>query len=156
MSASQHLLLEIDERECRRLLGTASGIGRLGFTERALPMILPVHFTVRAGEIVVASISDSKTATARRGTVVAFELDDYDPATREGWTVNVIGPTRLITDPAEIDALDALDFAPWTGNPHRTYFTVQVAMVQGRRLISSAGRATPDMDWAATALASEA
>lgn len=152
MSASAHLLLEIDERESRRLLGTAT-LGRLGFTERALPMIVPVHFIVRGDELVLSSISDSKVEAARRATVVAFEVDEYDPVTREGWAVSVVGPSRLITDPAEIDELDALDFAPWNGNPKRAYFAVQIALLQGRRVVAAATR---DSELAASALASEA
>lgn len=152
MSASAHLLLEIEKQECRRLLGTA-GLGRLGFTERALPMILPVHYALRGDDVVLSSMAGSKLAAARNGSVLAFEVDDYDPVNREGWTVSVIGPSRLITDPDEIALLDALDFAPWTGSPGQAYFAVQMALLQGRRVVRAA--AVND-GLAATTLAPEA
>ena len=151
MPASEHLLLEIEEQECRRLLGT-TGLGRLGFTERALPMILPVHYTLRGDDVVLSSISGSRTAAARTGTVLAFEVDDYDPVNHAGWTVSVVGPGRTITDPGEIAVLDELDFAPWRGHPHQSYLAVQIALLQGRRVVRAgvpraglaAGTLTPE------------
>lgn len=133
MLAVAHTFEALDEQECRQLIATAP-IGRLAFTESALPMILPVHFTVRDGEVVIASLGGSKVSSARRGDIVAFEVDGYDPETREGWTASVVGPSRLITDPDEIAALDLLDFAPWTPDQDRHYLAVQIGVLRGRRL----------------------
>lgn len=134
MAPAVHTFAELEHEECRRLL-TTTPLGRLGFTEAALPRILPVHFAVRGDEIVVATPAGSKVACAGRGDIVAFEADDYDPVTREGWTVGVVGPTRLISDRAETELLDALDLAPWTADQERHYFTVRMHLVRGRRLL---------------------
>lgn len=133
MPATRPLSRDLDDEECRHLLGTTP-IGRLGFTDRALPMILPAHYTVREPEVVLASLPDSKVNAAARATIVAFETDHYDPGRQEGWCVSLVGPSRLICDPDEVSALDGLDFAPWTGDPRQHYIGIRIAMLRGRRL----------------------
>lgn len=133
MTTAVLVIEELAEPACHRLLGTRP-IGRLGFTESALPRILPVHYTVRGDEVIVASLSGVKVAAARRGDIVAFEVDDYEPATNEGWSVGVLGRCRLVDDPAEIAELDALSFAPFTPEQDRHYFAIPTATIRGRRL----------------------
>ena len=60
---------EVGEQECRRLLATQP-IGRLGFTERAMPRILPVHYTVRGDEVIVVSLAGVKVSAAGRGDIL--------------------------------------------------------------------------------------
>jgi nitroimidazol reductase NimA-like FMN-containing flavoprotein (pyridoxamine 5'-phosphate oxidase superfamily) len=128
-----HVFEDLDEAECRRLLATAP-IGRLGFTEGALPMIVPVHFVVRGDDVVICTLDGPKVRSAGRNDVVAFEVDSYDPDTREGWGVVVVGVTRLITDEADLAGLDALGFAPWSRQQGRHYFAVRMDSVRGRIL----------------------
>jgi uncharacterized protein len=133
MERPAYVFSDLDEAECWRLLATVP-IGRLGFTEAALPRVLPVHFTLRGEELVIASLNGSKVWSAGRGDIVAFEADSYDSRSREGGGVGVIGPSRLITDEEDIDCLDALDFAPWTADQGRHYFAVEPRVVFGRTL----------------------
>jgi uncharacterized protein len=139
LSTAGPVFHELGEEECRRLMPTAA-IGRLGFTENALPSIAPVHFRVIGDTVVLASLTGSKVASADRGDIVAFEVDAYEPATAEGWTVSVLGPSSRVTDPDEVDELDRLDFAPWTGNPAQCYIRIRIERIRGRRLC----RETPD------------
>jgi hypothetical protein len=138
MSGPSHLEIELDERECWRLLKTTP-FGRLGFTERALPVVLPSHFIVRDRELVLASLQDGKVSSACRGAIVAFEVDAYDGATQEGWCVSMLGRSRLITDPREVNALDVLGFSPWTDHPDRHYIAIGVSGLRGKRLIQASG-----------------
>lgn len=142
MPHSPHVLQELDEAECRRLLASAP-VGRLGYSERALPMVVPVHCTVRGEEMLIGGPVGSKVADAVRGHVVAFEVDDYEPAVREGWTVGVVGVVREITDPVEFAAVDALDFAPWTPGRTPIYLAVSLTMLHGHRLVRAADAAAP-------------
>jgi hypothetical protein len=129
-----HREIELGSPECWRLLSTRP-VGRLGFTDRALPEIRPTHFVVRDEQLVLATLNDRKVVSADRRDVVAFEVEDYDPDTREGWWVSTVGRAGLITDRAEIDDLDRLDFTPWSDHPHRHYIAVQIEALHGRRLI---------------------
>jgi uncharacterized protein len=134
MPSSRHLLHNLDELESRVLLGSET-FGRLAFTQNALPMILPGHFRLRGNEVVVASLAASTIASARNGHVVVFEVDSYEPATREGWSVSVIGPSRLVLDPREIAELDRLDFAPLGAQNGWHYIAVQIGVLRGLRLV---------------------
>ncbi len=123
----------LDEAEGVRLLKTAV-IGRIAFTEGALPAVQPVAFAVGGGEIFIPTHHGSKVATASRGAVVAFEVDEFDVRARTGWSVTVVGPARLIRDPEEVVRLDVLGVQPWTPADEHCYIGVQIRLVQGRRI----------------------
>jgi nitroimidazol reductase NimA-like FMN-containing flavoprotein (pyridoxamine 5'-phosphate oxidase superfamily) len=128
-------LRELDEEECRQLLGTAV-IGRIAYTEGALPAIQPVHFSLLGGHIYIPTRPGSKVAAAAANAVVAFEADDFDPATRMGWSVTAIGASRLVTDPEHIESLQALGLEPWAPTPHRCYIAIRAGIWRGRRLFA--------------------
>ena len=85
----------LGEQECLRLLGT-TGIGRLAYTRAALPEIRAVTYTLRDGAVVIPTRTGSALARAVRGAVVAFEADSYDQTARTGWSVTVVGPSRVV------------------------------------------------------------
>ena len=107
--------------ECLRLLGTA-GIGRLAYTSAALPAIRPVSFSLRGDDVLVPAVRESPLVAALRGAVVAFEADDYDPGTRTGWAVTVVGHSRV---------LDGSGRA--ASPPGSCLIAVQVGLVEGWR-----------------------
>src|SRR5437870_3134162 len=77
-------------------------VGRLVYTRRALPAVVPVNYAVRGGAILVWTGSASSLAQAVRGSVVAFEIDELDSATHAGWSVTVTATAQLVTDEAEL------------------------------------------------------
>jgi nitroimidazol reductase NimA-like FMN-containing flavoprotein (pyridoxamine 5'-phosphate oxidase superfamily) len=144
LSTEQLPQLEVlGEAECRGLLTTAP-IGRLAYTEGALPAIQPVHFVVVEDQIIIPTGVGSKVAAASRGAVVAFEVDDYDAGTRTGWNVTVIGPSRVVGHPDEVRALDRLGMRAWAPPDHPCYVAVQMAIVRGRRLVAAAPGGRPE------------
>ena len=124
---------DLDEAECLDLLGTAV-IGRIAFTEGALPAVQPVPFAVRDRELFIPTLRGSKVAAASRGAVVAFEVDHFDPADRTGWNVTVVGPSRVVSDPREVLALDELGARPWPPVDSHCYVAVRISLVRGRRI----------------------
>jgi len=80
--------------ECLRLLGSA-GIGRLAYTQAALPAIRPVSFLLRGADVLIPVRIGSPLADAVRGAVVAFQTDFYDGAARTGWSVTIVGASRV-------------------------------------------------------------
>jgi nitroimidazol reductase NimA-like FMN-containing flavoprotein (pyridoxamine 5'-phosphate oxidase superfamily) len=119
--------------ECLALVATAP-IGRIVFTERALPAIRLVNFVLHGDEIVIRTGEGSKLMPALRHTVVAFEADDIDYRTRTGWSVTVIGHARQVTEPAELAELGELLPASWAPGLHENLICVDVELVSGRRL----------------------
>jgi uncharacterized protein len=67
----------LDTAGCLRLLATVS-IGRVIFTDRALPDVVLVNFVLHDGKIVLPTGKDSKLFAAVRNAVVAFEVDEFD------------------------------------------------------------------------------
>ena len=109
-------------------------IGRLGFTEGALPRISAVHYSVRADEVIVACLTPVKISAAGPRDILAFEIDCYDPSTGEGWYVSVVGEARPIIDPTQIADLDTLPFSPFAPGQDRRYIAIQIGVIGGRRL----------------------
>ena len=131
--------------ECLALLAAAR-IGRIAYTEGALPAVQPVFFALADGEIVIPTHGDSKVARASRGAVVAFEVDDFDAETRTGWNVTVVGPSRVIDDARDVRRLDGLGARPWAPGDDRCYVGVRIGVVGGRRVRRTAaapGGASP-------------
>ena len=133
----------LDEAQCRRLLTTVT-IGRLGFTEDALPAILPVAFTLQGGHVLIAVRHDSSVVNAVRRSVVALQVDDYDPAAGTGWSVTVVGPSRIISDPRQVGAPSRVPVSTRPPDPARCYVAVQLGLVRGWRMAPypPRGRAT--------------
>jgi nitroimidazol reductase NimA-like FMN-containing flavoprotein (pyridoxamine 5'-phosphate oxidase superfamily) len=123
----------VDDAECWRLLDLAP-LGRVGLTDGALPTIMPVHFTVWHDEVVFASLPDVKLRSAERGDVLVLQVDHFDPVTEEGWSVNAVGPARVVRDRAEVDALHERRFTPWARDGRVLYVAIRPAVLRGRRL----------------------
>jgi uncharacterized protein len=123
----------LDQDECLELLAGAV-VGRLAFTEDAMPAIQPVSFTVLGGDVLIPTRPGSKVAAASRGAVVAFEVDDVDAVERTGWNVTVIGPSRVVTDPDVIRSFDRRGIRPWVPAAEHCYIAVRITLVRGRRV----------------------
>jgi nitroimidazol reductase NimA-like FMN-containing flavoprotein (pyridoxamine 5'-phosphate oxidase superfamily) len=119
--------------ECLTLLATTP-IGRLVFTEQALPAVRLVNFALHGNEIVIRMGEGNKLLSAVRHAVVAFEADEVDRRTRTGWRVTVIGHARQVTDPAESARLRELLPASWAPGPREHLICVGIELVSGRRL----------------------
>ncbi|GAB2838905.1 pyridoxamine 5'-phosphate oxidase family protein [Actinocorallia aurea] len=125
------------EAECLALLATVP-VGRVAFTDRALPAIQPVNFVMDGTDVVLRTGRGSKLAIAMRRAVVAFEAGAFDPVTHAGWTVTVLGESRTVTDPAELARLDALPLRVWAGGSRDHCIRITGRYLSGRRLSATA------------------
>ncbi|GAA5016480.1 pyridoxamine 5'-phosphate oxidase family protein [Kitasatospora paranensis] len=128
---------ELSEAECRRLLATVP-VGRVVYTEHALPAVLPVAFEVAAdGRLVLRA--DGAAARALDGTVAAFQTDRLDPATRTGWSVLVHGRAEVVREEPAHAGRSGDGLRP--GGPRPVYVTLTPELVGGRRLRAVPGPA---------------
>jgi uncharacterized protein len=132
-------IVELDQQECRRRLGTG-GIGRAGVTVGALPAIFPVNYAVSDGDIVFRTGPGTKLDAAASGAVIAFEVDNIDPFSHTGWSVLVVGTARPITDPEEQARAEHLPLAPWAEGCRDTFVRLESAKMTGRELTVDASR----------------
>ncbi|MEU0221821.1 pyridoxamine 5'-phosphate oxidase family protein, partial [Streptomyces sp. NPDC006265] len=92
---------ELERQECLRLMAKVP-VGRIVYTRRALPAVLPVNFSLDGdGAVLLRTSAASELVRAIDGAVVAFEADDVDAARHSGWSVVVTGSATAVTDPAE-------------------------------------------------------
>jgi nitroimidazol reductase NimA-like FMN-containing flavoprotein (pyridoxamine 5'-phosphate oxidase superfamily) len=134
-------LIELDEAECLRLLAR-NEIGRVVFTDAALPAAQPVTYLLDGEEIVFRTAGGSKLAAATRNAVVAFQVDQIDPRTRTGWTVLGVGEAYEVIAPERLAELAERMPPPWA--PNRTAHTIAIPLqrLTGRRLVAIPARAS--------------
>ncbi|MFG6202133.1 pyridoxamine 5'-phosphate oxidase family protein [Nonomuraea sp. JJY05] len=123
----------LSREECLGLLSTTP-LGRIVFTEHALPAVQPVNFHLDGRSIVIRTSIGSKLAAATRHAVVAFEADEFDSELRTGWSVTAVGQARAVTDPDEIHRLAALPLTTWAVGNRDHYIVVDAEQVSGRRI----------------------
>lgn len=123
----------LDRRECLALLGSVP-LGRVVFTERALPAVQPVNFALVEDCVIIRTAPRSKLATAMRGAVVAFEADDFDGAGDSGWSVTVVGQAHAVRDPAEVTQLSRLPLRPWEPGQRDQFIRIPSQHITGRRM----------------------
>ncbi|MGJ5829816.1 pyridoxamine 5'-phosphate oxidase family protein [Streptomyces ossamyceticus] len=124
----------LDEQECLRLLGRVS-VGRVVYTRQALPAVLPVNFTLDPdGSVLLCTSRGSDLVRAVDGVVVAFEVDEFDAATRSGWSVVVTGRATTVTDPTEQARLSQAGPTSWMPLRDPVFVRIASEMVTGREL----------------------
>ncbi|WP_020659113.1 pyridoxamine 5'-phosphate oxidase family protein [Amycolatopsis benzoatilytica] len=132
MTHRQHLEL-LDRDSCLALLQTVQ-VGRLVFTEGALPAVQPVNFRLHRGQLVIRVAGGAKLSAATRNAVVAFEADELDQDLRCGWSVTVVGHANLITAVGELVELSGTWLVPWADGRRDRFVRIQAERVTGRRL----------------------
>lgn len=124
-------LAELTRPESLRLLGGAP-FGRIVYTIRALPAIVPVRHLVDNGMVVVRTHVGADCA----GAVVAFQADEIDPIAESGWSVTVTGVARRVLDADELLRYEsALD--PFVDMPNVEVIKIYPEIVSGYELVSA-------------------
>ncbi|MGW3729120.1 pyridoxamine 5'-phosphate oxidase family protein [Streptomyces sp. NPDC000851] len=129
----------LDRQECLRLLAKVP-VGRVVYTRQALPAVLPINFSLGTDASVLLCTSPaSDLVHAIDGVVVAFETDEFDAATRSGWSVVVTGRATVVTDPAEHERLTQTGPSSWIPLRESVFVRIDPEMVTGRELKGAPG-----------------
>lgn len=145
MSSNPRKLSAVAHSEALSLLAGVS-LGRIVYTENAMPAVRPASHLVEAGCIIARSHdgsavlssggerypSEEPNAGGERETVVAYQADDIDVGHQLGWSVVVTGPATAVVDPAEIERYTAR-LAPWTDVRDGQLIRVHPGIVTGYR-----------------------
>jgi nitroimidazol reductase NimA-like FMN-containing flavoprotein (pyridoxamine 5'-phosphate oxidase superfamily) len=133
-------LREMTREQCLAALRGAR-IGRVAVSHRALPVIVPVNYVLDGATIVFRTDPDGLLAGACRSTVVAFEIDDLDPAGRSGWSVLVVGVADALDVSEQLRAAGlGLTSAAGDGRDH--FIRVSISTMSGRVVAPAAPKAT--------------
>ncbi len=122
----------LNRRQCLDLLQEVR-VGRLVFTEDALPAVQPVNFRLWRDDIVIRVAGGPKLAAATDNQVVAFEADQLDPDLRAGWSVTVVGHAERIADVSELVELSGTFLQPWVDGQRDHFVRIRAEKMTGRR-----------------------
>jgi nitroimidazol reductase NimA-like FMN-containing flavoprotein (pyridoxamine 5'-phosphate oxidase superfamily) len=132
----------LSTEECVRLLSKAP-VGRIVYTDRALPAVQPVTFVVDGWSIVIRTAPRSRLAVAVTRAVVAFEVDEFtDAPDRTGWSVVAVGRAEEVP-PEDFPAVQRLGLRPWVAGARDHYLRVAIEIISGRRLVPQERSAYP-------------
>lgn len=117
--------------ECWSLL-RGSVVGRVVYTYEAMPAVALVNYAL-VGELIVFAVGErSKLAGLLTGQVVAFEVDDVDPAAGTGWSLVMIGRTGRVADTTVTDSASSLAMYPSALDGPEAYVGLAGEKVTGR------------------------
>jgi nitroimidazol reductase NimA-like FMN-containing flavoprotein (pyridoxamine 5'-phosphate oxidase superfamily) len=139
-----HTRLEIlSQGECRKLLGSVP-VGRLVFTQSALPAVRLVNFVVDDMTIVFPASDVDRYRAAERGDVVGFEVDEIDLDRQLGWTVTAVGHLSVVESNEKADLQHVLPLRPWAAQTDHHLIRLGIESLEGRRLVAGAERPYDD------------
>jgi hypothetical protein len=132
MSADPSSFAALSEGDALALLASVP-VGRLVYSDRALPFVTPVNFIVDGGDVVIRTGRRSALATHTPGNIVVFEVDDIDVVDRSGWSVVVTGRVELIEDADDVARLEAWHLQTWQPAIGDRYLRLRPEIVSGRQ-----------------------
>jgi nitroimidazol reductase NimA-like FMN-containing flavoprotein (pyridoxamine 5'-phosphate oxidase superfamily) len=129
----------LSEAECHNLLGSVP-VGRLVFTQSALPAVRLVDFIVDNMTIVFPASDGDKYRAAERGDVVGFEVDEIDLDRHLGWTVTAVGHLSVVEPNEKANLQHILPLRPWAAQRDHHLIRLGIESLEGRRLDGYAQR----------------
>jgi nitroimidazol reductase NimA-like FMN-containing flavoprotein (pyridoxamine 5'-phosphate oxidase superfamily) len=129
---------ELDEAECLRLIAPG-GVGRIAFTGRFGPAILPVNYVASDGAVLFRTAEhgpldeDLRTGVTGADYVVAFEIDNIDMAARSGWSVLIQGPAHHLDGAARETAVRQ-HIDTWAPGDKEMFVRITPTRIAGRRV----------------------
>lgn len=120
-------------------------VGRLAVIVADRPEIFPVNHVVDRGTIIFRTADGTKLAGSLQNPLVAFEVDGYDEASGQAWSVVVKGRAEQIQQLHELLGTVHLPLAPWQADPKPSFVRIDPDEVTGRqfRVADSAQWQTP-------------
>lgn len=129
-----HDSIDLSQKECETLLRSGV-VGRLALSTPGGPHIIPINYSVVGDAIIVRTSPYSVLGTYGRGSVLAFEIDQFDHEYHRGWSVVARGRAEFVTDAAELDHIRAVwQPHPWAAGPREMYLSLKWDGLSGRRL----------------------
>jgi len=129
----------LSEAECLQLI-SPGGVGRLAYAGRYGLTVLPVNYKLHEGTIVFRTAHDSPTDRDLRTGIqgaefkVAFEIDDINPAAREGWSVLIQGSAHHVESGTEHASVLEAGVEPWAGGTRELFLRIIPTRITGRRI----------------------
>jgi nitroimidazol reductase NimA-like FMN-containing flavoprotein (pyridoxamine 5'-phosphate oxidase superfamily) len=130
---------QLPEAESLRLIAQ-SEIGRIGYTGRYGPVVIPVNYRLMDGAVIFRTDvgsplgEDLHTGITDAEYRVAFEVDELNSADHTGWSVLIQGSAHFMDEEAELAAAKQAGVDPWAGGAKEVYIRIKPTLVTGRRI----------------------
>lgn len=122
-------VLELDDEQSWRLLeGTKHG--RLVVSVAGEPDIFPVNYVTSNRKIYLRTAPGNKLAQLTINSTVLFETDGI--LSEEAWSVVLRGKARVISNSAELEAVEQLGLKTWVPTLKDFYVEIEPTSVSGR------------------------
>ncbi len=128
---TDHATEALSQDECLEFLEHGR-VGRIAVSVGALPAIYPVDYRLTGGDILFFAGETSRARAALEGSVVAFEVDDFDLEEGTGWSVLAVGVAEVATE-EEQGPLGSFAAQPASGS-HAHVIRIHPEFVSGRRI----------------------
>jgi len=126
--------VELTEKECHDRLA-ARTTGRVGWSAGGNQRILPVTYTVHAGKIVFRTSPYGSLSELIRPMAAAFEVDEIDEVSGDGWSVLVQGRAEGVVRVADLgDLWTTNELAPWAPGTRNVFVAITPHTISGRSL----------------------
>lgn len=127
-------LYELSPRECEDLLRAATA-GRVAFVAPDGPHIVPVNYAVLDGSIILRTAPSSLLGTYGRHARLALEIDGFDFAHEQGWSVVARGVSEVVDDPRLTATLRVTwKPRPWVAGSRSLFLRIPWDELTGRRI----------------------
>jgi uncharacterized protein len=122
-------VLELDDEQSWRLLeGTKHG--RLVVSVAGEPDIFPVNYVTSDRKIYLRTAPGNKLAQLTINATVLFETDGI--LSEEAWSVVLRGKARVLSNSAELAAVEELGLKTWVPTLKDFYVEIEPSSVSGR------------------------
>jgi nitroimidazol reductase NimA-like FMN-containing flavoprotein (pyridoxamine 5'-phosphate oxidase superfamily) len=128
----------LSAQECASLLASQL-LGRVAVSSGEHPAVLPVLYAMLDGDVVFRTGPGEKLIAAALGQQVVFEIDAIEPATRTGWSVNVVARAERIVNLQDKERAEQLGLEPWAGDYRDEYVRLRTEQLSGRRIRLESG-----------------
>lgn len=127
---NQMTMLSTDD--CWELLKQHS-LGRLAVSVAGQPEIFPVNYVAHEGHLLFRTAEGTKLVSVVANARVAFEIDGYDAASAEAWSVVLTGLAHQLRTLDEIYPAEDLPLFPWNAAPKHNIVRIAPREISGRR-----------------------
>jgi nitroimidazol reductase NimA-like FMN-containing flavoprotein (pyridoxamine 5'-phosphate oxidase superfamily) len=135
---ADRVIQELSEDQCLNLI-SGGGIGRIAYTSRFGPAVLPVNYALQDGAVVFRTAAhspldeDLQTGITDADYKVAFEIDSIDLASQRGWSVLIQGPAHHVAG-AEEEAVRRAGVQSWAPGDRELFVRIVPSRITGRRV----------------------
>jgi nitroimidazol reductase NimA-like FMN-containing flavoprotein (pyridoxamine 5'-phosphate oxidase superfamily) len=125
---------ELSYSECEALL-RAGVAGRVALMSPTGPQIVPLNYSVVDSTIIVRTSPESVLGKYGPDAVLAFEVDGFDHAYQQGWSVVARGRAGVVRDVTALKRIAAVwEPRPWASGVRSLFLRIAWTELTGRQL----------------------